>query len=353
MPEITVLLAVRNGARYLRAAVESVLAQSFADFELLLIDDASTDDTPRLIESWSDPRIRRVRHPSPIGLTKSLNSGLHLASGALIARHDADDISHPERLRLQRDVLQRDPANVLVGSRAGLIDSAGRRFGRKWQPQSDGAIRWAHLFENAFVHSAVMFRKTTVLDELGGYDESFETCQDYDLWSRALRIGKAGNLPEPLLDLRLHEQSVSATRRAAADEATRRVVRANLTATFPERDFDADEIELITQFRNRIPPTRVQEFLSLYDELWEKFPSQYKAEPEISHTRAMLRMLVGYRLLPEHPRAAWSEFMCAATGDARVLMCIPWIRSMGLTLLGRNAQRFATLVARLQPVPQR
>jgi glycosyltransferase involved in cell wall biosynthesis len=129
-PQVTVLLCVWNGEPHLKAAVDSILAQTFHDFEFLIIDDASTDGTPKFLASLTDPRVRVVRNETNLGLTRSLNRGLKLARGELIARQDADDWSTPDRLELQLPFLRANPPVVAVGAQAQLIDGNGGDLGR-------------------------------------------------------------------------------------------------------------------------------------------------------------------------------------------------------------------------------
>src|SRR5690606_37374672 len=129
MPRVTVLLAVHNGERYIQEAIDSILAQTFGDFELLIVNDGSTDATRDLVLSYSDDRIRLVDNDHNIGLPKSLNRGLRLAKGRYIARLDADDISEPDRLAAQVSFLQANPDVAMVGSWYRKIDGEGNTLG--------------------------------------------------------------------------------------------------------------------------------------------------------------------------------------------------------------------------------
>jgi hypothetical protein len=193
--------------------MDSILEQSYGDFEFLIIDDASSDRTPAILESYAqkDDRIRIERNPENLGLTASLNRGLELARGEFIARQDADDISLPMRLDAQRRILQSDPEVVLVSGRIEMIDEAGEITGkvRPSRHASEPVIPWILLFYNYLSgHSLAMFRRGQVL-ELGGYDLSFHQSQDYDLWLRLARVGRI-RVPEiMLLQLRMHNESIS------------------------------------------------------------------------------------------------------------------------------------------------
>jgi FkbM family methyltransferase len=217
-PRVTVLMAVWNGARFVEEAVASILRQTFKEFEFLIIDDASTDDTPERLRRFSDDRIQLIRNPSNIGLTRSLNRGLALARGSLVARQDADDVSHPRRLEAQVGFLDAEPGVAVVGAQARTIDGGGREVRTAPWPRSTSAeaIRWQLLFDSPFVHTSVMFRRDVIWAAAHGYDERFATSQDFELWCRVSAQGREmRNLPDRLVDFRLHEESVS--RRYALD----------------------------------------------------------------------------------------------------------------------------------------
>jgi glycosyltransferase involved in cell wall biosynthesis len=209
-PRVTVLMTVFNGERHLREAVDSVLGQSFRDFELLIIDDGSTDGTAALLTTISDPRVRRTRHAENVGLMRSLNHGLALARGELIARHDADDVSEPDRLARQVAFLDANPSVALVGAWYRKIDESGASLGERTLPVGHDQIRWALHFYCPFVHSAVVFRTSAVRDA-GGYDEALTFAEDYDLWSRLATVHRVANLPEPLVRYRVGSTTLTAT----------------------------------------------------------------------------------------------------------------------------------------------
>lgn len=220
-PRVTVLLCVYNGEGYVREAIDSILAQTYGDFELLIVDDASTDATPAVLASIADRRLRVLQNRENLGLTRSLNIGLRASHGELIARHDADDLSYPDRLARQVAFLDDHPEVAAVGSQFVSISERGRRRPpHLWMKcQTALGIRWQLLFENPFVHSSVMFRRNAVL-EAGGYDESFRTNQDYELWSRLASRFQLRNLPEALVALRARASSISAR---YSEEAIRKV----------------------------------------------------------------------------------------------------------------------------------
>jgi glycosyl transferase family 2 len=212
MTAVTVLMPVHNGARFVRETIESILRQSWTDFELLIIDDGSTDGTRDVIGVFRDPRIRVLTNPLRLGLSQSLNRGLSSAKGTLVARHDADDRSHPARLATQTAFLRSNPAVALVGAQVRVLDERGRvSHPPGWRkPLTEVGIRFHSMFDNPFIHSSVMFRRDPVWSVLGGYDTSLVSAEDFDLWSRVAARYRVRNLPQTLVDFRVHEGSFAA-----------------------------------------------------------------------------------------------------------------------------------------------
>lgn len=212
-PAVTVLLSVYNDRAYLPAAVDSILAQSFGDFELLIVDDGSTDGTAEYLAALADSRVRVLRNQQNAGLTRSLNRGLDAAAGRYVARMDADDLAGPERLERQVEFLDAYKAVGIVGSGRRLIDEAGRTIADARAVPDDVGIRRKCLLGNPFAHPTVMLRRD-VLDAHGlRYDPAFRTAQDYELWTRLLCHTRGANVDEPLVRYRLRD-GVSRTNRA-------------------------------------------------------------------------------------------------------------------------------------------
>ena len=208
-PKISVVLPAYNAERFLSEAIDSILCQTYANFELLAIDDGSSDGTKQLVEKYAkmDPRVRLVCNESNLGLIKTLNKGLIMAKGEYIARMDADDISLPERFEQQVRFLDSNPDVGLLGSMFYVIDSKGKKEYIHYHPTSDNLIRWRLLFGNAFCHSAVMMRRSCV-EKVGGYG-TFLHVEDLEFWSRLLQVTKASNLPIPLVKWRRADTNIS------------------------------------------------------------------------------------------------------------------------------------------------
>ena len=207
MSRVTVLMPVYNAAPFVQAAIDSILSQSFKAFELLIIDDASTDETADIVRKFKDPRINFITNDKNMGIAATLNRGLDRSNGEYIARMDADDISFPDRLKRQVDFLNKNPEVAVVGSWVNFIGIySGAKVRMPWGP---ACVR-AHLcLGNPLCHPAVMIRKT-VLDEYKmRYDEQYSRSEDYDLWSRIGEYAGLDNIPEVLLAYRVHNKSVS------------------------------------------------------------------------------------------------------------------------------------------------
>jgi glycosyltransferase involved in cell wall biosynthesis/radical SAM superfamily enzyme YgiQ (UPF0313 family)/spore maturation protein CgeB len=215
-PAVSVVMSVHNGEKHLDKAVKSILAQSYLNFELIIIDDASTDSSPEILKSFVDPRIKIITNSENLGLTASLNIGIRAASGKYIARMDADDISVPNRFALQLDYLEINPAVAVVGSSYFTIDEEGAVTGIVNVLDKPADIRRDLPRQNWFGHGSVMFRKSC-LAEIGGYDERFVYAQDYDLFLRLSERYALANLMQPLYCWRVSANGISSKKKAEQD----------------------------------------------------------------------------------------------------------------------------------------
>jgi hypothetical protein len=334
-------MSVHNGGRWLRAAMDSVLGQSWRDLEFLIIDDASTDDSAAQIAAVSDERIRLIRLPENIGLTRSLNHGLQQASGEFVARQDADDVSTSERLARQLAFLQAHPEVPLVGAQARLMDAQGRSRGVRDLPLEPVSIRWLSLLDNPVIHTAVIFRTATIRDEFGGYDESFPCVQDYDLWARVLEKYPVFNLPERLVSVREHGSSVSAMRQSEARAMVRRVVRRLADAWLPQLALDDASIALLCAYRRHLGPDEVSPFHDLLGRVEAEFASRFPeaaANPEVGRTRAGVFARIGYNLLARDRALGMRELARAIGAWPAIAARLPWLRLAALFILGARTR---------------
>jgi len=203
-------MPVYNTGNYIAEAIESVLQQTFTDFEFIIIDDGSTDNSLEIIHLYAekDSRIQVVVNQENLGITKSLNKGIELTRGRFIARMDADDICLPERLNLQYDYLVANPKCAILGTWANIIDESGNLISTWRMPTSDEFIKWNLLWQNTFIHTSVIIRKD-VLSNCEPYHECYHYTEDYELWERMSQNCQMENLPLACVSHRLHSNSIS------------------------------------------------------------------------------------------------------------------------------------------------
>lgn len=207
MPDVTVLMPVYNGERYLRESIESILSQTYADFEFLIIDDGSTDSTFSIIQNYNDKRIRLLKNLRRLKLSGALNRGIDEAQGNLIARMDADDIARKDRLAKQVAYLNEHPQTGLCGTWVRRF--GGTRPSIDKNPVTNEEIQAYALFECPFTHPTVMFRKSFFVNSSLCYNGDYYPTEDYELWSRAVHLFPCANIPEVLLDYRVHAKGMT------------------------------------------------------------------------------------------------------------------------------------------------
>lgn len=293
-PALSVLMPVFNAERHLDASIASIVGQDFRDWELVAVDDGSTDGSPEILARWAacDPRVRVIANPANKGQTPCLNQGLAACRGGWVARQDADDLSHPRRFSRQMAHVAGHPEVVLLGTQGILINEGGVRMGLLDVPRDANGIAWCAPFLNPFLHTAVMFRRDVVL-AAGGYDESCRIAQDYELWTRLAAGHSTANLAQRLVSYRHAESSLSKTGRdlafAEADRVSDREVRRLLG-----RPWRAEERVLVSAFRQGMGAGLRRGF-------WKMI-------------RAMERETS--RILPGELRAAWHLRLAGAGGAA-------------------------------------
>lgn len=203
MPRISVILPVYNCEKYINETIQSVIDQTFQDFELLIIDDCSTDSTVAIIKSFNDHRIQLIRKEKNTGYTNSLNYAVSIAKGEYVARMDGDDICLPKRFEKQVAFLDQNPNVILCGTSIQII---GKNKISHY-PSLHDEIMVKLCFGNSFFHPSVMGRVNIFKEN--PYDINFEPAEDYDLWTRLVFKGQLANLNEILLMYRVHDQQVS------------------------------------------------------------------------------------------------------------------------------------------------
>jgi len=283
-PKTTVLMPVYNSEKFLREAVESILNQTFSDFEFLVINDGSTDKSVEIIESYNDSRIRLVHNEQNLGLIATLNKGLNLANGEYIARMDGDDISLVHRLEKQVEFLDCNPDIAICGTLIktfGNVNSSVFRY-----PQDSDLIKSTLLFKCALAHPAVMIRKSAI-DGLY-FNYSYKHAEDYELWTRASKFLKFYNIQDVHLLYRMHENQVSQGHSQDQLISTRKIMLNQL------KEFGIEPTEEELDFHQQIGMGKVQpskEFVNK-TERWilrlkeTNSKNEYMPEPAFSYVVA-------------------------------------------------------------------
>jgi len=288
-PIISVILPVYNGQAYLKTAIESILNQTFTNFELIVIDDGSTDQSDAIIKSFSDQRIRHVSQKNR-GLAATLNRGIRLARGTFIARQDQDDISHSTRFREQIQFLNRHPRHAMVGSWAHIWKDK-RDTGRQLRhPEKNAVLKFELLFNNPFVHSSIMIRKS-VFDQVGGYttDPKRQPPEDYELWSRVAEKFEVANIPKILLTYRSIQTGMSRDQHNPFTERVITISSENI-AHLLNRKLPDKTVQAVAILAER-PLTTSEtvpwaEIMHVYAEIIHRLTQQYPAEAVIIRQKA-------------------------------------------------------------------
>ncbi len=208
VPTLSIIMPVYNAEAYLREAVESILAQTYTDYELIIVEDGSTDNSPEIIESFTDSRIQRLYNDGNKGIVFTRNRGMAAARGRYIAPFDADDIAHPEKYAKQIQFLEENPEYGLLGTWAKLIDGKGNTLSEKWKVNAPPErIPPILLFRNYFVQSSVVLRREAI--PKGGYEKGLDAVEDYRMWTQVAQNWKVWNYPEYLINYRIHDQGIS------------------------------------------------------------------------------------------------------------------------------------------------
>jgi glycosyltransferase involved in cell wall biosynthesis len=320
VPKISIILPVYNAGRYLPGALGSVYAQTFKDWEMILVDDASTDDSAKILAAQDDPRLVVLRNDTNLGLTRSLLRALEVARGQFVARLDADDAAEPERLSRQVHYLQEHPHVGILGSAYTVVDEGGKVIGERLMPETPVEVRWASMLHCPFGHPTVMFRRTLLEEHGMTYDPAWEPGEDYDLWARLLAVVDGVNLPEPLVRYRSHAQSVSNSRFAKLMEHGYAIAERTIRAALPGWLVQRDTIPLMMTLSAGAPLAasdegRRAEALGAYVDLLSAFA---KTWPQARRCRALASKETGMILRQMRPLRGSVDYLRLAARLARL-----------------------------------
>lgn len=323
-PAITVLMPVFNASRHLDEAVDSILSQTWTDFELLAVDDGSTDDSLKKLVARADPRIRIEPLPRNQGVVAALNHGLALARGALIARMDSDDVAEPDRLARQFAFMQAHPEIGVLGTD---FTPFGDKTGESWVRYFDDAnLRVALLFENPLCHPTVMIRRSALTDGGLQYPADCPHAEEYALWLRLAGRTRLANLPDRLLRYRIHPGQVSHYKSGEQSRSIDRLVGMQLDALgIPS---SARDLRIHHLLGNGFFPrpgldTALREWTHTLIEanaragIYE--PGPFAAQLGRRHEAALVRHRKILAAMPLHRRLRWrlSSWLHARTPDTR------------------------------------
>jgi len=274
-PLVSVVMAVRNGERHLREAIDSVLAQSFNDFELIITDDGSTDGTSGILASIDDSRLQILTNPENLGIPKSVNRGLDIARGRYVARFDADDVCLPTRFDRQVRLLESTDVS-LTCSNVLTMDLGGEVFGATDRIIDRHSARWHMMFDCYLIQPTVMWNREEVRDRVGNYNERFLTAQDFELIGRIVEEMPAEGIQEPLVRYRVHDSSVTATRRVSQKQLAAEVSHKRIRKALPRCQLTDFELDLLRQIwswedSDSFESHRLTELVGEYLRLWQTF----------------------------------------------------------------------------------
>lgn len=332
-PTVSVVMPVRDAEPYLGASIGSILRQTHADLELIIVDDASRDSCLDIARVWAarDRRIHVEALPSHLGHAGALDAGLAVATGDFIALQDADDVSVPDRMARQLACLRAHPCTSLVGSDAFVTDAQGRVISRTRFPITPVAVRWRLLFANAAIN--LMWRRQQVADAVGGYDPAFTYAADYDFVARVSSQYDVRNVPAQLLYYRRHATAIGQRSREAETEFAEAISRRELSRLDGGLGSAAAvrlrclSIGAASSVQPRALPTSVAELGSAYAEFCERWQRRKWTAADRNLVRGMLldaecaAILAAMRASPS---LAWATFMAAVRVDRDSSLRLPF-----------------------------
>lgn len=275
-PLVTVFMAAFNAGKYINQAIKSVLSQTFSDFELLIINDGSTDNTVEIINQFKDPRIRLLNNIKNNGLTFTRNYGIKEARGEYFAILDSDDVAEPRRLQIQVEFMKANPEFAICGGQARLIDENGNDKGSMHVLAGQNEMSLQLAFCNVFINSTLMMKRLAILDADGYRD--LAPAEDYDLSFRISLKHKVANLNDVLVSYRVHQNNISKTQATKQQLAEKSIIKSIHESLHVETNDELIKLHHDLMY-GRIFSTPSGEFLKLFESL-KKGNSNTKQYPE-------------------------------------------------------------------------
>jgi len=306
-PTVSIVTSVHNGEIYLEESIDSILQQTYTNFEFIIIDDGSYDKTPEILNSYvKDNRIRIFKNPQKLGLSKSFNLGVKKSSGEYIARHDADDISIKNRLFVQKHYLDLHQDVAIVSSSNIYINQLGEVISVANREANPTITRWRLFFSNPIIHSSTMFRKSIVIS-CGGYDENLKHSEDYDLWCRIAEQYPIAQLPDVLVKFRKHQKSFTQQNSLSANHNSV-LISQKYISKYLNKEIDIDKIRIIRSKYEKIPSHNdLIQAINLISELTAIFIKNER--PTFASSRKIYRLASNLmlRIINEHKTSVFNK----------------------------------------------
>lgn len=299
-PELSVIMPVYNGEIFIRDAIESILNQTYRNFEFIIINDGSIDKTQEIIESYSDSRIICLENQENIGISKSRNKGLSIARGSYIAIMDADDISMPDRFSKQIVFLKEHPEVGVCGGWMEVINRDGRKIKTRITPTLPKVIHFALMFNCCIGQPTVMYKKA-IIQDIGGYNPDIIAAGDYDFWIKTVGHHKIANLPEFLLKYRVHGKNISKKYLEKSVSSSFKSSTQLIHATLGNQ-FDTELQSFFKKWKCRQQMSveeivRMKQFIEILSNKYQQIcPLDNKEKRELFHYHAFLLLNLAFRI---------------------------------------------------------
>jgi glycosyltransferase involved in cell wall biosynthesis len=346
-PDVSVLMPVYNGERFLRPAIESILTQTHRNFELVIIDDGSQDASFNIASSYNDDRVQVIRLEQNRGLANALNVGIEAAKAPLIARQDQDDCSEPLRLERQLEFLSHHDAIALVGSQGIVVNDSGTAIGEVRRPTGMASLQWFSIFDNPFIHTSIVVR-AAILRRVGGYDAAYDPfAQDYELWGRIMESHQVANLDDRLVRYRVNDTStMGAFRENDADQRRQfEAIMQQLTVRQAQRVLGDGAVDrshgpLLAGVVSGLPPVSVAAFLDVFERLLERFHTTHRTNRSDDFNWTLARQFdaVSYRLRPPSRAAVLRIYRHALRYHPEMIRYVSWPRLVTLAVAGKTGR---------------
>lgn len=285
-PLISVVMSVKDGEKYVKDTVDSILNQTLTNFEFIIINDGSSDKTTDILNAYVDDRITIVTHKEPHGIPRSLNEGLRLAQGQYIARMDGDDICEPNRFEVQVAHMEKNSKCVVLGASYYLMDENGHSYRKAYSNYSDAANRFMLMYNYPFCNPSLMLRRETLVQNDLFYSENMAVAEDHEFLMRLAQFGEIECTPEYLFHYRTHAGGISKAKKELITENTVRICEAYISEHYPNHDIPhLDLTWLLTVCTERITLTSwsdIERYLKTNYQLVQAF---IQAHPEMPRFR--------------------------------------------------------------------